>query len=119
MDIWAFIFSAILILLGVLAISLVKPSYADNRRRRDERQRDVRWHALQEMRRMERRRDRIWMNVDSLYADFISNHPAGIGAEEKRPPKTLLLTARSDEAAGEWEMMTPDTLHQTFERFMR
>ena len=117
MDVWAFVFTAILLLVALATCAIFISGFRDQTRPGGENDLDHR-QLLKARRQMERRRGRVWWRIEELHTEFV--------AREGRGPAAPLPPAGGSEPAGgagglsgEGEEFTAADVREAFEAFLR
>ena len=116
MDVYAFIFVAVLLAIGVVLILFVRSGRWEAP---DAPGRSLRQEALREERRMQRRRWRVWYKIDELHDLFNERVAAAERMLTELPPITTRAeSAGREKAQGESDFIIPD-LQTAYETFLR
>ena len=113
MDILAFAFCSLLLLAGVVLTVTVYGGARRKARPGGQETESARHQYMRALRLMERRRSKIWLEMDRLHAEFERRNSAP--AAEHRPVEVARLTG----GVSPGEDLTPDDVRAAFEEFLR
>jgi hypothetical protein len=114
MEIFGFIFSSLILLAGVLLSARVHRNIGRKTPHRGREPDSARYQYMKDLRRMERRRFRVWWKMDELHAEFTKRNTARVAAEQARTEVTRKADGREYGGAS-----IPGDLREAFEEFLR